>query len=1310
MIRKLWSWALAAALSVSAFTVQAVVQVDIEHDTEGVRLGYWTSDFAAAKALADKDHIPMVGFWGSAGCGYCALMKSSGLLSDEFLAWVKTHKIVMCYVEVPETQTGVMTPAKEFMKGSNKSGLYPFMTFYWNKADGSTVKVDFSGRKGSIPPKTKGTTGAQFVAGLNHYFGSYKPAPVVPDYTGGYFAVTNDTADARLEALVGQKSVNVPLTRTATAVGTNKIQVASGALAEVKWAANVTNQVVACALPDGQAAGSKVALKLYAADGKTVKSTAYVNIVNEPAVSVTNPKWIGESFSAGEWTMDLDAALAKAKNSSGARFHTIVFASGALWCPWCISVESKVLDSAKFITWAKQNNVNLVLLDNPKRSAADVKDADGNVTSVGTKNDGAPPSLLRYAVGSNGKSGAAYMTRKNIAVGSPTTKGTAEYVLQRNHDLLYKGGKLAAPEVMRTGYPTFLLVNPDGTVAAKLLSGSDTANRVWGLSVDETVDRFSELLSLEGGDMKNSAPSTTTETLAVEDWGDGDGQVNANTMFFKLANVPAGKVTFEASGYDAVQHTIKPTLTVYETSSTLAKATKLGSAEGKLTVTFATGANKYLAVSHYTDNLAAYGVRTDYSFDVSSTVTLVPAQASNSFTTKSGKVNVTVTAGAKYKLDGFNSYTGFTKNADGTYTASKSGTLAMTANKGAKVTFQLWTPGTIQFAATSAAKKESDGSGTVSVTRTGGASGAARATVTVGKGSLNTGRVTVTPATLSWADGDASAKTVTYKIAKTATADPTETFAITLAAASGSAATLGANKTFTLTLTDMDDPVFANTKYTLRAFKGFDATTSFPVSNILENKNVTFARTGTIPTGMKLAYDAASKSMVLSGSPKRLGTFTFTIAMTEKRTSKTATGAASTFEVTVVDAKKLKPGEAGYNPLVAAGKTVYGSIPVYGKIGGKTALAGVATLKAYRSGRATLAYKGTDGARGTYSGALALASSGTASLKYSRGGVTATLQVDAAGKAKLGIEGLSTRFGKSLQSESAGYSLFNGSPSAYAGYYTVTLPANEADLTAGAETIPTGTGYVILKMNTAAFARTGKVSYQGMLASGQTFSGSAYLSGAMATSGGAQWAYLPVSVSKGAAGLGAVLRIKRNAAATHAEDPQVVLAATSSVPVMLYDSDFTSLNVYGGIYDKTLDFSKCCEDYYETTTFKFVSATKYFASSALYGAIKTVPDSTVAVNANDKLVVTNLDAVHPVTLSLAKSTGVVTGRLYVTFAGGKRMLLKIRGVVLVGWADCGCSDDAGAVIERPIFSGAAFYADRIGGGSAKRGFAVELRP
>ena len=1307
MIKKLCGLALTAVMAVFAYTAQAVAQVDIEHDTSGVRLGYWTSDFAAAKAKADSEHIPMVGFWGSAGCGYCALMKSSGLLSDEFLAWVKTHKIIMCYVEVPASQTSVMTTAKEFIKGSNKSGLYPFMTFYWNKADGSQVKVDFSGRKGSIPPYAKGTTGAQFVSGLNNYFGSYKPQPPVESYTGGYLTLTNASAAARLEAIAGKTTfVNIPMERISKAVSTNRLQIA-GATVTVNWAANVTNQLYKYTIPSTAKAGDTISLKLLTADGKTVKSTGAIYVVSEPAVSLTNPKWLGESFTTGEWTMDLDAALNKAKNMD--QMYTLAYASGVLWCPYCASLETKVLSNAKFTQWAKDNNVNLVLLDNPKRSASDVKDADGNVTSVGTKADGDAPTLLRYAVGSNGKSGAAYMSRKMITVGTPTTKGTAEYVLQRNHDLLYKGGKLAAPEVMRTGYPTLILVNPDGTVAANLLSGSDSSGKVWGITLEETLARLSQLLMLEGGNMKHAKPSTTDEQYEVEEWADGGGQVNDNVRFLKIVNAPAGKVTFEAEAYSMRQKKLQPVLTVYDAPTTLAKATKLGSGTGSVTVTFANGKDKYLAISCYTDNLAAYGEDTEYYYSLFSKVTLVPSQSPSTFTTKSGKMDMTVTAGTKYKLSGFADYAAFTKNADGTYTANKSGTIAMSAKEGGKVSFQIWTPGTVQFTTTTASKMEADGSGTITVSRTGGASGTASMTVSVNKGSNGSGRVSVSPTTLTWADGTTGSKTVTYKITAQAAVNPDETFTITLAKASTSAATLGANKTFTLKVSDSSDPELAKESFAVRCFSGMENSTSYAVSNIRENKNVTFAKTGTLPRGMNLSYNAASKAIVLSGKPTRTGTYDFTVTISEKGSDgKTSTGKATAFKVSVVDPKTIKQGEQGYNPVITAGKTVYGSIPVYGKLNGKTVLAGIATLKAYRSGRATVIYKGTDGARLTVAGTFALNAAGTAQVRYVRGNVDASFAVNSSGMAAMTIRGLPNRFGTMLSSSN--YKLFNGNFAAYAGYYTVTLPANTADLTAGKETIPTGTGYITLKMNTATFSRQGKVSYSGLLANGRTFSGYAYLSGVMTTKDGAQWSYLPVSVSKTDAGLGAVLRIKRDAAKTHGEDPQVVLAAAGSTPFMMIGDDYTSLNVYGGIYDRTLDFTKCCEDYYETTTFKFDSVTKWFAPSAQYGAIKTVPNSKVSVEPNDTFSVINGDPTHAVSLRLTKSSGVVSGRTYVTFANGRRVALTIRGVVLVGWVDCGCTDDSAVTIERPIFSGAAFYNDRINGASAKRGFAVELKP
>ena len=1213
MKNKFMRFLLSACAGMATLAASAVVQVDIEHDTSGVRLGYWTSDYAAAVALADKEHIPMVGFWGSDGCGYCAMMKSSGLLSDEFLSWVKTHKIVMCYVEVPASQTGIMTPAKEFIKGSNKSGLYPFMTFYWNKGSGNVVKVDFSGRKGSIPPYSKGTLGTQFVAGLNNYFGSYKPT-VKPSYFGGYFNVTN-LPNSRLEAVVNKtSSVAIPLYRTETGIATNKLQVGTASQVAVLWGASEKTKTYTHTLTAAEKSKTgAVALKLYDADGKTVKSTSAINVVAEPETSVSNPKWLGEAFDYGEWTMDYEAA----KKKGGT---VLVNFSGVLWCPYCAGAEKTLLASTQFKNWAKDNSVSLVLFDQSRASSP--ASAAGNGTA----------RLLSYAEGNSSTlggpaSGAAYLSRKSI--GSTAAKNrvamTTKYTAQ------WLGADSTAA---RLSNPTFLIVKDDKVVTrVNLFNTTKDGSKVY--DVEENIARLNEALLLAGHDEKSDFRSTTTQTLAPDVAKSATFQINDTAEWFKLTGLKAGAWKAEASSSDV-------TVSIYSTTNELASGA--GSATAVLTAAQASGAC-YVKLAAYSDKTQKYATAAANGTTFSANVTLT---------------NVPI-------------------------------------------------PGTVQFAATSASKLEADGSGTISVTRTGGDNGVAIATVSVNKGSLGTGRVTVSPTTLTWADGQSAAKTVTYKIAKTATIEADETFAITLAAADGSAAPVGSKKTFTLKVTDVDEPIFNQSKFSVRIFKGLETSISYPVQNIRENKSVTFAQTGKLPTGLKFGYNSSSKSMVLAGKTTRAGTYTVSIAMTEKRTNKTATGAASTFTITVVDPKSLKPGDAGYNPVFTAGRTVFGSIPLYGKLGGQTVLAGVGTLKAYTSGRATLTYKGTDGARGTYSGTLLLDSTGTARMAYARGGVTARLEIGSNGRAKASITGLANRFGSSLATESAGYNLINGSYGAYAGYYTVTLPVNEGDLTAGSETIPTGTGYVILKMNTAAFTRTGKVNYTGMLANGVTFTGSAYLSGPMAKIDGSDWAYLPISVAKSGAGVGAVLRIKKNAAATYGDNPQVVLAATSSVPYLLYGSDYTSLNVYGGIYDKTLDFSKCCEEFYETTTFGLDSLVSWFAPSAQYGAIKTLPRTTVTVSSTDKLVVNNADSSHSVTLRLTKTSGIVTGRMYVTFSGGRRVALTIKGVVLVGWTDCGCSENSGLSVERPIFSGAAFYNDRNGGASAKRGFAVEFK-
>ena len=283
--------------------------------------------------------------------------------------------------------------------------------------------------------------------------------------------------------------------------------------------------------------------------------------------------------------------------------------------------------------------------------------------------------------------------------------------------------------------------------------------------------------------------------------------------------------------------------------------------------------------------------------------------------------------------------------------------------------------------------------------------------------------------------------------------------------------------------------------------------------------------------------------------------------------------------------------------------------------------------------------------------------------------------------------------------------LTNSDLSDYTGYYTVTLPVAE---TTGKTEVATGTGYVILKMNTSAFARTGKVNYLGMLANGRSFTGSAYLSGLADVTDDGEWAYLPICVSKSGISSAFVLRVRAGAAKTYESNPQVVLAAEESVPYMIANDKFVALNVYGGIYDRNMDFELCCDEYYSTTTFNVAYGTSLFADSARYGAVRTLPSATVTVGESGALTVANADPSHRLTLRFVPASGIVSGRLPVTFANNRKVTLTVKGVLLPGWADCGCFE-TGTVIERPLFSGAAYYSDKIGGRTAKRGFSVDLK-
>ncbi len=1289
----------AFAIAVSAIVaIRAVPPVTSTTVTPGV----WCTDFDAALAYAEKNNLPVLAFWGESGCGYCKTLMNQGIDTDKFREWQKKRTPVMIWYH----GANKTTPYKNWIRNP-ASGEWPYVKIYWKKPDGSKVEIFFAGRDGKMPVKggdtstaaavskwitlaTPGQIGGgkpnlneQLIASFEKYCSSWTMQEA---YSGGYFSVTN-LPNSRLEAVAGKTSfVNIPLYRATKTAAVNKLKIGTNALVDVSWAANEMSKMHKYTLPSTVKAGDVIQLKLFAADGKTLKSSSAINVVSEPKNSVLNPKWIGEAFNAGEWTMDLDAALKKAKDNGS---FTLALSTGALWCPFCKSLETGVLNNAKFTDWAKKKNVNLVILDNPRR----FKDSSGESKSP----NGPPPTLLRYAQSADGVSGAAYMSRKMIPVGSSSTKNSAEWVLQRNHSMLYKGGALCAPESMYTAYPTFILVGSDGKASARMLEGYVKSEGKWVISVDETLARLDELLLLKGADESSSKPSTTTQKMTVEENASSSLQVNANTVFFRLENVPAGKVVFSSSDKSL-------TLTAYETASTLDAATTLGSGVGSVTVDFASSTNKFLAVSHYANAANEYKTRTRRDFTISSVVTLVPKEKECEFKTKSGKLKMEVVSGKLYKLEGFSSYPNFEKRGD-CYLAKDSGVIDLSASKDGVVTYQLWNPGSLAFKTTSERKMEADGSCTIKISRLDGSSGEATVVIKVDAGDKGTGRVTVSPSTLTWQDGNAEEKEIQCTIKTNGKFDPTEKFLVTMTAVPGSAAAVKTGN-FELIVSDTDNPVLPSVSYSYRFYKGISVDESYAVQNIKGDGRVTVQREGgRIPAGLKLKYDKNTNRLLFYGKPLRAGTAEFSVCLNERRDTGVAKGETTTFKVEVVDPRSLKPGEKGYNSVLASTGSKISIVPLYASVDGDKVLAGTVEVKIAATGRLSSKYIGVGNGKVIFSGDIAqLGDDGLIRTSLVKKNAKLELSIDSKGNADVKISGVDNAFSKDgvLEGKS---SISSASSGKYEGYYTVTLPVDESSLVSAGEVYSTGTAYLTLDV-----AGSGKVRVKCMMPNGKSKSITAYLQPDALTIDGVKWAVVPVLKGDSKNTIGVVLRIRENAKSTYETDPQVVMQADGSKGYWMFEDTLTTMDAYGSYYDSGMDLFGCCTDIYGTSEFTFDIAYEWLKASEKRGAITAVPTAGVVFSEDGTLSVQNMNEKLHATLKLKLKTGLVSGSIPVMFEDGSRVRASFKGVLIPGWFDCGCTDSSSVDISLPLISGTAVFSDKVDGKAVKRGFAVNLVP
>lgn len=333
--------------------------VPINASSGAVVPGEWNSSISAGKEYADANHVPMLAIYGSRFCGHCQAMQTA-CNTDEFTKWAAKKKIVMVFSENSET--------KNFCKPSDSAYL-PFVSIYWLKGDGTLIKDNFTGMMGYMPSSEGATIAAQLINSCEMYIGAY------PQPTGeAYLAFTNDYANARLEAEVGKTAyVDVPLVRDSSLVGyvsTNLFRAVYKDVAivdsQVIWDPSATEMFVRVDVPVEAVAGDEIGVSLKSHAGED-RGNVRIFVVGERENSTKNPLFIGErtaqTLGYGEWTMDLDVAMAKYRSEPGS--HLMAVASGSLWCPDCVMTDGHVLETEAFKNWAVGNKVILVDLDVP---------------------------------------------------------------------------------------------------------------------------------------------------------------------------------------------------------------------------------------------------------------------------------------------------------------------------------------------------------------------------------------------------------------------------------------------------------------------------------------------------------------------------------------------------------------------------------------------------------------------------------------------------------------------------------------------------------------------------------------------------------------------------------------------------------------------------------------------------------------------------------------------------------------------------------------------------------------------------------
>lgn len=773
--------------------------------------GEWHLSLSKALAMAQETGIPVLGFWSNTGCSRCSEVIGQAVNTPEFEVWRQSKRLLLV---TGEGKTGVPGELYSWANeaAANDGNLsYPFIRIYWVEKDG-TVRADyrFSGYPYRADAETLIAQIERFVAGFSYHGRAVFGFTASPEMEPG--TVSAPLPLARVYGASGPLTNTLSFARTLEGGGTTNWS------ETLIWGDGETNRNIFVE-NTGHWVGGTVTVTLSAAG--EADQTAVIAMVGEQEITIHNPRFVGEPFSFGEWTMDLDAATNAVAQSGDENARTMVFFT-AMWCPYCSGFEDDVLQTESFKAFARTNKLALAVISIPSR--------DGMYA-------GSPMTHTVFTNKANsadrriGLNGTSYMTRHGI---------TPEAGWAQLEKILAFERQLTLPDKLFVNLPAVIMLRKDGSIASRIPGYYCFNYRREGaiyppymrFPLASNMMRLHEQLAMTGGEAihafeeSNTYAMWTREVLGVQSPRDETLSANDETDVFALEPVENTLQRVTLTGPDRVG------VTVAILSNGVAVAASTGRLQEGVSVAadIAAGATYHVSV---VTNDAAFSftneVSTVRAYHAETVVGLLARERAASLrvaalTNAAGVFATTLpaVAGERYRLAASGAQLAFFPGAfeavagiSDVYQAVASGTvdLALRAEtQEGSFTWQIWRPGSVGFVQTVLSVDESAGTAVVEVERTGGGSGAcvvrvaadpASTTATAGEdfedvlgGGLE----------LSWADGETGVRRFSLPLYDDQGYEGDETVTLGLTVTEGAAEVVTGRANEVLTLLEDDVP------------------------------------------------------------------------------------------------------------------------------------------------------------------------------------------------------------------------------------------------------------------------------------------------------------------------------------------------------------------------------------------------------------------------------------------------------------------------------------------------------------------------